>query len=157
MLQKSDYAKAQVVTPKAYTKPTLVKGAVLSAVTALKTVSGAQRKAPLCWVARAAFGETDIRWMIFRAWLIDDAPAWFRSLYLRHGEFGRRVALGSRKPASRRACSDVSGDQSQGARVTKGGGAMPFAASLDCHPVLARHAMDLFDPAYQPRDFAIGL
>ena len=40
----------------------------------------------VCWVARAAFGEADIRWMIFRAWLIDDAPAWFRGLYIRHGE-----------------------------------------------------------------------
>jgi hypothetical protein len=39
-----------------------------------------------CWVARAAFGETDIRWMIFREWLCADAPAWFRKLYLRHGE-----------------------------------------------------------------------
>jgi hypothetical protein len=35
---------------------------------------------------RAAFGEADIRWMNFRAWLPDDAPAWFRWLYIRHGE-----------------------------------------------------------------------
>jgi hypothetical protein len=41
---------------------------------------------PPCWVARAAFGATDIRWMIFREWLCADAPAWFRKLYLRHGE-----------------------------------------------------------------------
>ena len=41
---------------------------------------------PVCWVARAAFGETDIRWMIFREWLYADAPAWFRKLYIRHGE-----------------------------------------------------------------------
>jgi hypothetical protein len=41
---------------------------------------------PVCWVARAAFGESDIRWMIFREWLYADAPAWFRKLYLRHGE-----------------------------------------------------------------------
>jgi len=41
---------------------------------------------PVCWVARAAFGENDIRWMIFREWLRADAPAWFRKLYLRHGE-----------------------------------------------------------------------
>jgi len=32
-----------------------------------------------CGIARAAFGEADIRWMIFRAWLVDDAPAWFTS------------------------------------------------------------------------------
>jgi hypothetical protein len=41
---------------------------------------------PICWVARAAFGESDIRWMIFREWLCADAPSWFRKLYLRHGE-----------------------------------------------------------------------
>jgi hypothetical protein len=75
---------AKIVTPKPYTKPTLLKAGVLSAVTAGARVSGAPTIK--CWVARAAFGETDIRWMIFRAWLIDDAPAWFRSLYIRHGE-----------------------------------------------------------------------
>ena len=85
MTIKSDHAKATVATPKPYTKPTLVKGAVLSAVTA--DDKGERRaSAPSCWVARAAFGETDIRWMIFRAWLFDDAPAWFRWLYIRHGE-----------------------------------------------------------------------
>jgi hypothetical protein len=85
MSNKSDPAKATVGTSKPYTKPTLVKGAVLSAVTAnLTRVSGTPP--PTCWVARAAFGETDVRWMIFRAWLFDDAPAWFRGLYIRHGE-----------------------------------------------------------------------
>jgi hypothetical protein len=78
-------AEAKIVTPKRYTKPTLLKAGVLSAVTATNTrVSGTVPSD--CWVARAAFGETDIRWMIFRAWLFDDAPAWFRSLYIRHGE-----------------------------------------------------------------------
>jgi hypothetical protein len=65
---------------KSYLKPTLVKGAVISKITAT-IVSD-----PTCWVARAAFGESDIRWVIFRAWLLDDAPAWFRNLYLRRGE-----------------------------------------------------------------------
>lgn len=67
---------------KPYQKPTLVKGPLLTKITAVTPVSGT---AP-CWVARAAFGANDIRWMIFRAWLMDDAPAWFRNLYLRHGE-----------------------------------------------------------------------
>jgi hypothetical protein len=67
---------------KAYRTPTLVKGPLLSRITATTPVSGAA----ICWVARAAFGESDIRWMIFRAWLTDDAPLWFRRLYIRHGE-----------------------------------------------------------------------
>jgi hypothetical protein len=70
---------------KAYQKPTLVKGPLLTKITATPPVAVSGTPTP-CWVARAAFGESDFRWMIFRAWLLDDAPAWFRSLYMRHGE-----------------------------------------------------------------------
>ena len=70
---------------KAYQKPTLVKGPLLTKVTAVAPVTVSGQPAP-CWVARAAFGEADFRWMIFRGWLMEDAPAWFRALYLRHGE-----------------------------------------------------------------------
>jgi hypothetical protein len=72
---------------KPYVKPTFVKGPALPSILAQSKVSsGGQAPAPSCWVARAAFGLEDIRWMIFRAWMLEDAPAWFRSLYLRHGE-----------------------------------------------------------------------
>jgi hypothetical protein len=83
MLNKPAQSKA--TAPKRYVKPILLKGPVLTSVTADTLVSGVV-PIPLCWVARAAFGESDIRWQIFRAWLLDDAPAWFRSLYIRHGE-----------------------------------------------------------------------
>jgi hypothetical protein len=72
------------VQPKPYVKPTLAKGPVLTSVAAQAPTTSPG--AP-CWVARAAFGEADIRWMIFRAWLIDDAPGWFRGFYIRYGEF----------------------------------------------------------------------
>ena len=39
-----------------------------------------------CWVARAVYGEDNPRWLLFREWLLSDAPAWFRDLYIRHGE-----------------------------------------------------------------------
>jgi hypothetical protein len=39
-----------------------------------------------CWVARAVYGEDNPRWMLFREWLLSDAPAWFRNLYFRRGE-----------------------------------------------------------------------
>ena len=39
-----------------------------------------------CWVARAVYGADDPRWRLFRAWLLHQAPAWFRGLYIRHGE-----------------------------------------------------------------------
>ena len=46
-----------------------------------------------CWVARAVYGEDDPRWLLFREWLLGDAPGWFRGLYLRHGaRFARWIA-----------------------------------------------------------------
>jgi hypothetical protein len=84
MVAKSKDAKSQTVARNVYRKPTLVKAGALSALTASDSSISAERQA--CWVARAAFGEADIRWMIFRYWLLEDAPAWFRSLYLRYGE-----------------------------------------------------------------------
>ena len=85
MVQKSDASKSLRTASKPYQIPTLIKGPVLTTVTAIpKSVSGVPSGG--CWVARAAFGESDIRWMIFREWLLDDAPLWFRRLYIRHGE-----------------------------------------------------------------------
>ena len=63
-----------------YRSPTLLKGPKLDGITAVGV-----SVAP-CWVARAAFGESDFRWMIFRSWLLEDAPASLRRAYLRHGE-----------------------------------------------------------------------
>jgi hypothetical protein len=68
--------------PRVYVRPTLIKGPVLAKIAANK-ISGVQDQE--CWVARAAFGEADFRWMIFRAWLTEDAPNWFRWAYRRYG------------------------------------------------------------------------
>lgn len=40
----------------------------------------------MCWVAREVYGSDDVRWCIFRDWLQDDAPSWFRDAYVVHGE-----------------------------------------------------------------------
>jgi len=40
----------------------------------------------VCWVARAVYGADDPNWLLFRDWLLADAPAWFRALYIRRGE-----------------------------------------------------------------------
>ncbi len=46
-----------------------------------------------CWVARAVYGADNPRWMLFREWLLEDAPRWFRNLYIRHGmSFARWIA-----------------------------------------------------------------
>jgi flagellar hook-associated protein 2 len=39
-----------------------------------------------CWVARVVYGVDNLRWLVFRFWLLQRAPEWFRQLYLRHGE-----------------------------------------------------------------------
>jgi hypothetical protein len=38
-----------------------------------------------CWVAREVYGEGDIRWKLFRQWLFNIGPKWFKKLYLRFG------------------------------------------------------------------------
>lgn len=40
----------------------------------------------VCWVAREVYGVENPDWLIFREWLYDKAPAWFRKFYLKHGE-----------------------------------------------------------------------
>ena len=49
---------------------------------------------PGCWVAREVYGASDPKWLEFREWLFDWAPAWFRNAYLKYGE---RVAAVIRK------------------------------------------------------------
>lgn len=39
-----------------------------------------------CWVAREVYGSHDPRWIVFRAWLLHEAPTWLREGYARHGE-----------------------------------------------------------------------
>jgi hypothetical protein len=37
-------------------------------------------------VAREVYGADDPRWLVFRAWLLTEAPAWLREAYADHGE-----------------------------------------------------------------------
>ena len=39
-----------------------------------------------CWVAREVYGVEDPRWLVFRAWMLTEAPAWLREGYIAHGE-----------------------------------------------------------------------
>lgn len=39
-----------------------------------------------CWVAREVYGKDNPMWMLFRDWLDDEAPSWFRATYLKYGE-----------------------------------------------------------------------
>jgi hypothetical protein len=52
--------------------------------------------AAACWVAREVYGKDRAEWMVFRQWLLTEAPDWFRDLYLEEGE--RFAAFISDKP-----------------------------------------------------------
>jgi hypothetical protein len=49
-------------------------------------VGGALMALAICWVAREVYGKEDVRWQIFRAWLLTEAPEWLFKLYAEHGE-----------------------------------------------------------------------
>jgi hypothetical protein len=73
-------------TRKPYEMPRLTRRQSLAEVTAAKKKLSPGEEKTVCWVARAAYGEENPRWVLFRAWLLEDAPGWLRSLYLRHGQ-----------------------------------------------------------------------
>lgn len=39
-----------------------------------------------CWVAREVYGIENPKWLQFRYWMLNDAPSWFRNLYMKYGE-----------------------------------------------------------------------
>lgn len=43
----------------------------------------------MCWVAREVYGADNPNWVLFRYWMMNMAPVWFKALYLR---FGQRMA-----------------------------------------------------------------
>lgn len=42
--------------------------------------------AMFCWVAREVYGTETGEWIVFRQWVLNEAPTWFRELYTEHGE-----------------------------------------------------------------------
>ena len=59
-------------------------GMFAGAVGAIGQIGGAAIKA--CWVAREVYGMNNPKWKLFRIWLFNFAPAWFRFIYLKFGE-----------------------------------------------------------------------
>jgi hypothetical protein len=50
----------------------------------------------ICWVAREVYGHDNPMWLLFREWILNESPSWFRNLYIKHGE--RFAAFISNKP-----------------------------------------------------------
>jgi hypothetical protein len=40
----------------------------------------------MCWVAREVYGKDRAEWMVFRQWLLTEAPEWLLELYMEEGE-----------------------------------------------------------------------
>lgn len=53
-----------------------------------------------CWVAREVYGIDNPRWLVFREWMLSEAPQWLRKVYLKHGP--RWAAWISDKPTIKR-------------------------------------------------------
>lgn len=69
-------------------------GIIGGALSAAGQIGGAAVLA--CWVAREVYGKDSGEWLVFRHWLFNEAPDWFRDLYLEEGE--RFAAFISDKP-----------------------------------------------------------
>lgn len=58
-----------------------------------------------CWIARAVYGQNNSRWLVFRGWLVNKAPSWFRRWYMIHGPaIGRTI---ERHPLLRAALTPI--------------------------------------------------
>jgi hypothetical protein len=65
-------------------------------ITAIENTQAGLNSSNGCWIARAVFGEEDIRWRLFRHWLFGhgfhpDNPTWLQGAYLRHGPWVAEV------------------------------------------------------------------
>lgn len=54
-----------------------------------KIIGAIAAGAAACWVAREVYGVDNPKWLVFREWLLNDAPGWLRWAYLK---FGARFA-----------------------------------------------------------------
>lgn len=46
-----------------------------------------------CWVAREVYGFHNPAWLLFRKWMLNESPSWFRLTYLKYGErFARFIS-----------------------------------------------------------------
>jgi hypothetical protein len=39
-----------------------------------------------CWVAREVYGRMNPDWITFREWMVNEAPAWLRNIYIKYGQ-----------------------------------------------------------------------
>ena len=47
---------------------------------------GATLFAGFCWVAREVYGMHNPAWLLFREWMLNESPSWFRAIYIKFGD-----------------------------------------------------------------------
>jgi hypothetical protein len=75
---RANQGSQQAQADQAASNSNMQQGATAAAI-------GATAAAAACWVARSVYGWQNPKWQHFRAWLLLDAPGWFRRFYLKHG------------------------------------------------------------------------
>ena len=64
-------------------------GIIGGGLSAIGSVVGAKMGAAAlaaCWVAREVYGKESAEWLVFRHWVLNEAPDWFSDLYIEEGE-----------------------------------------------------------------------
>ena len=83
--QSSIYgAQAGFAGAQAQARGAMIGGA-LGGLGAAAGGAGGIAKIWSCWVAREVYGNDNPKWLLFREWLLADAPKWFHNLYMKHG------------------------------------------------------------------------
>ena len=52
----------------------------------LSAAGVAKMKGGGCWVAREVYGINNYKWLLFRNYLFNESPIWFKNIYIKHGE-----------------------------------------------------------------------
>lgn len=82
-----DLAKAKVAAMPDPTKAAIGQAIIKTDDQIMSMASSAAGSAVgmLCWVAQEVYGQENPRWMMFRDWMLNDAPNWLLKLYIRFG------------------------------------------------------------------------
>ena len=78
--------QSNIAMQQAQMQANAAKSAGQSAMTGqIIGAAGAAAAVAICWVAREVYGTKTGTWKVFRSWLLNEAPEWLVSAYIKHG------------------------------------------------------------------------
>ena len=78
--------QSNIAMQQAQMQANATKSAGQSAMTgSIIGAAGAAAAVAICWVAREVYGTKTSTWKVFRSWLLNEAPEWLVSAYIKHG------------------------------------------------------------------------